>query len=81
LQNQNNRYIFVSTKTIKDMTTYKTANLEIQKVKTITITIQNTDWGWFVEVSDGYTSDYFKSKKEAIARRSEIKKEIKNKTW
>lgn len=63
------------------MTIYKTSNLEIQKIGSKTITIQNTEWGWFVEVSDGYTSDYFKTKKEAIARRTEIKKEIKNGTW
>jgi hypothetical protein len=63
------------------MTTYKTSNLEIQKIGGKTINVQNTKWGWFVEVSDGYTSDYFASKKQAIARRSEIKKEIKNKTW
>ncbi len=63
------------------MTTYKTPKLEIQKIGSKTITIQNTQWGWFVEVSDGYTSDYYTSKKNAIARRSEIKKEIKNGTW
>lgn len=63
------------------MTTYKTENLEIQKIGMKTITIQNTEWGWFVEVSDGYVSDYFKTKKEAIKRRSQIKIEIKNKIW
>lgn len=63
------------------MTTYKTSNLEIQRIGNKTISMQNTEWGWFVEVSDGYTSDYFTSKKQAIAKRSEIKKEIKNGTW
>ena len=49
--------------------------------KGIELTVQNTDWGWFVEVSDGYESEYFATKKEAIAKRSEIKREIKNGTW
>lgn len=62
-------------------TLIKTSNLEIQQFGNKSITIQNTEWGWFVEVSDGYTSDYFKSKKQAIERRSEIKQEMKNDTW
>jgi hypothetical protein len=61
--------------------THKTANYEIQKVRNKTLTIQNTEWGWFVEVSDGYISNYFQTKKQAIFRRNEIKTEIKNQTW
>ena len=62
-------------------TVIKKSNLEIQQFGNKSITIQNTEWGWFVQVSDGYTSDYFTSKKQATQRRSEIKQEIKNDTW
>ena len=77
MSNQNTQF-----KPIQAMTTViKTSNLEIQQVGNKSITIQNTEWGWFVQVSDGYTSDYFTSKKQAIERLSEIKQEIKNDTW
>lgn len=65
----------------KTITTYKTENLEIQRINGKTISIQNTNWGWFVEVSDGYISEYMNTKKEAIAKRTDIKRKIKNKTW
>ena len=58
-----------------------TDNFEKQTYKGLEINLTNTDWGWFVSVSDGYQSDYFKHKKEAKQRIAQIKAEIKNKTW
>ena len=62
-------------------TNNKQQQYEMQIVDGKFIYVENTQWGWFVQVSDGYTSDYFETKKEASARRSEIKKAIKEGWW
>lgn len=59
-------------------TNYKT---EIQIVNGKVIYLTNSDWGWYIEISDGYASDYFSTKKDAVARRAEIKSEIKKGFW
>lgn len=56
-------------------------NTEIQIVNGKIIYLTNSDWGWYIEVSDGYASDYFSTKKDAVARRAEIKSEIKKGFW
>ena len=54
---------------------------QIEIVNGKTIYLEATEWGYFIQVSDGYTSDYFSTKKDAIARRAEIKKEMKKGCW
>ena len=49
--------------------------------KGVIIELINTDWGWYISLSDGYQSDYFKFKKECRQRIQQIKAEIKSGTW
>jgi hypothetical protein len=56
-------------------------NTEIQIVNEKCIYLTNSEWGWYIQLSDGYVSDYFSTKKEAIARRAEIKTDIKKGLW
>lgn len=57
------------------------AKYETQTYKGIKIDLVNSDWGWYINLSDGYASDYFDSKSSAKNRIAEIKNEIKNQTW
>ena len=57
-------------------------NLSICVVNNISLYVEkHATCGWYVSTSDGYVSDYFKTKKEAIVRRDEIKNEIKKGYW
>ena len=49
--------------------------------KGITIEMIKSEWGWYINLSDGYESDYFKFKKECQQRIQQIKAEIKSGTW
>lgn len=72
----------MSTKKQKHTVMVITANFEKQTYKGITIElIKNEEWGWYISMSDGYESDYFRLKKEAKQRIAQIKSEIKYKSW
>jgi len=59
-----------------------TANYETTTYKGITIDLaKNPEEGWYVETSDGYTSVYFATKKEAAEKRAAIKDQIKKGYW
>jgi predicted cupin superfamily sugar epimerase len=55
-----------------ETTTYKGVNINLAK---------HEECGWYVETSDGYASEYYKSRTEASAKRKQIKDEIKKGTW
>jgi hypothetical protein len=58
-----------------------TDNVYKTTYKGITIHTINTDWGWYIETSDGLQTDYFKFKREADQRVRQIKEEIKRGNW
>ena len=59
-----------------------TSNFETTTYKGITIDLaKNPEEGWYVQTSDGYTSVYFATKKEAAEKRAAIKDQIKKGYW
>lgn len=58
-----------------------TKNYKKETYKGLIIETINSEWGWYINLSDGYESDYFETKKEVNSRVKEIKNEIKKGTW
>lgn len=62
------------------MNTYDN-NTEVQIVNGLFIYLIESEWGWYIEISDGYVSEYFSTKEDAVARLDEIKMDIKKGFW
>jgi hypothetical protein len=64
-------------------TTHKTTNSQTFKMSNgVEYFVANCEGcGWYAEGKDGYVSEYYSSKKEAISRVKEIDTEIKKGNW